>query len=272
MNIYDSVQSASSGTLLSGKTAFITGAGSGIGRAAALTMARHGAAVGLIDLKDGRCREVEAQIREEGGRALFVDTDVSDQARMEHAASSIAREFGGQIDLLFANAGINGTLAPIEDMAPEDWDKTLVINLKGSFLALKYCIPYMKESGGSIVITSSVNGNRKFSGFGMCAYSSSKAGQVAFAKMAALELARYHIRVNAICPGAIETNIGENTNSTPQLDKISIPVNYPEGSQPLEHGPGHPQQVADLVLFLSSDHASHITGTEIYIDGAETLL
>lgn len=130
----------------------------------------------------------------------------------------------------------------------------------------------MKQAGGSVIITSSINGSRKFSGLGMSAYSASKAGQAAFAKMAALELARYKIRVNVICPGAIETSIGENTEHTKQLDKIRIPVVYPEGSQPLEHGPGRPEQVADLVLFLASDRSSHISGTEIYIDGAETLL
>jgi NAD(P)-dependent dehydrogenase (short-subunit alcohol dehydrogenase family) len=106
----------------------------------------------------------------------------------------------------------------------------------------------------------------------MSAYSTSKAGQIAFAKMAALELARYKIRVNVICPGAIQTNIGESTKPTPQLDKIKITVKYPEGSQPLEHGPGQPEQVADLVLFLASQESSHISGTEIFIDGVESLL
>jgi NAD(P)-dependent dehydrogenase (short-subunit alcohol dehydrogenase family) len=106
----------------------------------------------------------------------------------------------------------------------------------------------------------------------MSAYSTSKAAQTAFMKMAALELARYKIRVNAICPGAIQTNIKQSTQSTPELQDVQIPVYYPEGSQPLEHQPGKPEQVADLVLFLASPQASHITGTEIYIDGAESLL
>jgi NAD(P)-dependent dehydrogenase (short-subunit alcohol dehydrogenase family) len=206
-----------------------------------------------------------------GREAEFYDVDVSDPGRMERAISAAAERFG-RIDIIFANAGINGTLAPIEDLTPESWDETLGINLRGTFLTVKNAVPHMKANGGSIIVTSSINGNRKFSGFGMSAYSSSKAGQVAFAKMAALELARYRIRVNAICPGGIETNIGESTKSTKQLDKIRIPVEYPEGAQPLEHGPGKPEQVADLVLFLACDQSSHITGTEIYIDGAETLL
>ncbi len=120
-------------------------------------------------------------------------------------------------------------------------------------------------------MTSSINGNRTFSGIGMAAYSTSKE-QVAFMKMAALELAQYRIRVNAICPGAIETNIGQNTKAMPSLEKVKIPVKYPEGSQPLEHKAGKPEQVAALIRFLASDESAHITGTEIYIDGAESLL
>lgn len=123
------------------------------------------------------------------------------------------------------------------------------------------------------MITSSINGNREFAGFGMAAYSSSKAGQMAFGKMAALELSNYRIRVNIICPGWIKTNIQENTFPEKEnLEKIEIPVEYPEGSQPLDGEPGTPEEVADLVYFLGSDQASHISGTEVYIDGASTLL
>ncbi|MHA6480331.1 SDR family oxidoreductase [Paenibacillus sp. strain BS8-2] len=256
---------------VNGKVAVVTGAGSGIGRAAALKLAEQGAKIVLVDLIDERSKDVEAEIRAMGGEAIFADTDVSDPARVELAMKLAVDQFG-KIDILFANAGVNGTLAPIEHMDPEDWNQTLAINLRGTFLAAKYAIPHMKQNGGSMIITSSINGNRKFTGFGMAAYSSSKAGQVAFAKMAALELAQYGIRVNAICPGAIKTNIGENTNKTPEVKEITIPVNYPEGNQPLEHGPGEPEQVANLVLFLASDESSHISGTAIYIDGVESLL
>ncbi len=272
MNNLDNYRQGEPGELrLKGKTAVITGAGSGIGRAAALHLARNGADVCLIDLNDNRTEKAEREIREMGRESLFVDADVSDPQRVEKAIRTAVDRFG-RIDVVFANAGINGTLSPIEDLQPEDWDKTLATNLKGTFLTVKYAIPHMKQAGGSVIVTSSVNGSRKFSGFGMAAYSASKAGQVAFAKMAALELARYKIRVNVICPGAIETHIGENTNRTKQVDKIDIPVEYPEGNQPLEHGPGKPEQVADLVLFLASEQSSHISGTEIFIDGAETLL
>ncbi|WP_082311204.1 SDR family oxidoreductase [Paenibacillus sp. FJAT-27812] len=271
MNITEEKQQQTNMLRVKDKVAVITGAGSGIGRAAALLLAKHGAKVCLIDLNNNRSETVEKQINELGGESLFIDTDVSDPDRVNKAIQA-AFEQWGRIDIVFANAGINGVVSPIEDMTPEAWDHTLTTNLKGTFLTVKYAIPHMKKNGGSIIITSSINGSRKFSGIGMSAYSSSKAGQIAFAKMAALELANYKIRVNVICPGAIQTNIGESTKETPQLDKIKIPVKYPEGSQPLEHGPGQPEQVADLVLFLASQESSHISGTEVFIDGAETLL
>jgi NAD(P)-dependent dehydrogenase (short-subunit alcohol dehydrogenase family) len=259
------------GRKLQDKVAFITGGSSGIGRAAALRLAREGAKVCVADLKENRSEKVKHGIETEGGEAIIVDVDISDSARVEEAMERVMKEWG-KIDIVFANAGINGIMTPIEEMKPEEWEHTISTNLRGTFHTVKYAIPYMKETGGSIIITSSINGNRIFHSFGMSAYSTSKAAQVAFMKMAALELARYRIRVNAICPGAIKTNIGQNSQSTPELKEIQIPVKYPEGSKPLEHGPGSPEQVADLVMFLASEDSSHITGTEIYIDGAESLL
>jgi NAD(P)-dependent dehydrogenase (short-subunit alcohol dehydrogenase family) len=256
---------------LKDKVAIVTGAGSGIGRAAALTLAREGAKVCLIDLKNARTEQVKEEISALGGEALFADVDVSDPERVERGIRQ-AFEAWKRIDIMFANAGINGVVTPIENMKPDEWDHTITTNLKSTFLTVKHAIPHMKEHGGSIIITSSINGNRKFSGFGMSAYSTTKAGQVAFMKMAALELARYKIRVNAICPGSIQTHINETTWPTPEVSKIKIPVQYPEGNQPLEKGPGLPEQVAELVRFLASEESSHITGTEIYIDGAESLL
>ncbi|CAG7628368.1 SDR family oxidoreductase [Paenibacillus allorhizosphaerae] len=256
---------------LKDKVAVVTGAASGIGRATAVALAQQGMKVCLVDLKNERREQVKQQLADMKAEVMTADVDVSDPNRVHQAFDAAAKQWG-RIDAVFANAGINGVLSPIEDMKPEDWDHTLFVNLKGTFLCVKHAIPHMKQNGGSIIITSSINGSRVFSNFGMSAYSTSKAGQVAFAKMAALELARYKIRVNVICPGSIKTNISENTHPTPELDKIKIPVKYPEGSQPLEHAPGQPEQVADLVAFLASDAASHITGTELFIDGAESLI
>jgi NAD(P)-dependent dehydrogenase (short-subunit alcohol dehydrogenase family) len=123
-----------------------------------------------------------------------------------------------------------------------------------------------------VIITSSVNGTRIFSNTGATAYSCTKAAQVAFTKMVALELAKHRIRVNVICPGAIETNINESTEQR-DLEEIREPVEFPEGSIPLTDGkPGSAEQVAQLVLFLASDASNHMTGTEMWIDGAESLL
>jgi NAD(P)-dependent dehydrogenase (short-subunit alcohol dehydrogenase family) len=254
------------------KVAIITGGSSGIGRASAIRLAKSGVKVAILDLKEEDAEQLRQEIAEAGGEAMALQTDVSDTKDLEASFKQVLDRWG-QLDIVFANAGINGKVAPIEDLDEEDWNQTLNTNLKSTFLTVKHAIPHMKDHGGSIIITSSINGTRTFRGFGMSAYSSSKAGQVAFGKMAALELAKYHIRVNIICPGAIETNIGKNTfPEEEELEKIKIPIEYPDGSHPLEHQPGKPEQVADLISFLASDSSSHITGSQIFIDGAESLL
>ncbi|MBU9713427.1 SDR family oxidoreductase [Evansella tamaricis] len=253
------------------KVAIVTGGGSGIGRSAALKLSEEGYDICIMDLKEGRAEKVKDEITGNGGGAVVLDIDVKDEKRVKEGFDYVRDTFGS-IQTVFVNAGINGTLSSIEEMEVAEWDQTLETNLRSTFLFVKHSIPLMKKDGGSIVITSSINGNRTFSNIGMAAYSTSKAGQTAFMKMAALELAKYKIRVNAICPGAIQTNISQNTTPKGNLKEVKIPVDYPEGSEPLEHGPGSPEQVAELVSFLSSSRSSHITGTEIYIDGAESLL
>lgn len=254
------------------KVAVITGAGSGIGRSAALKLAEQGAKIALLDQSEQNACQVQEEINQLDSESVVIQADVSQSSNVQHAFREINNHFE-QIDFVFANAGINGVITPIEDMKAEEWDKTIAVNLKGTFLTVKYAIPYMKKNGGSIAITSSINGNRYFKNFGFSAYSSSKAAQVAFGKMAALELAQYKIRVNIICPGAIDTNINDSTiKSNEDLKKIMIPIEYPEGSQPLTQRAGTAEEVSDLVLFLASNMSSHITGTEIYIDGAESLL
>jgi NAD(P)-dependent dehydrogenase (short-subunit alcohol dehydrogenase family) len=255
---------------LEGKIALITGAGSGIGRATALLMAREGARIAALGRTEKDLRSVVAEIEAAGGEAMVACADISIPEQMEGAVAAIA-EFWGRIDVLFANAGINGVWAAIEDLSPDAWDKTLDINLKGTFLTIKYAVPLLKKQGGSVIINSSVNGTRVFSNTGATAYAASKAGQLAMGKMLALELARDRVRVNVICPGAVETEIAENTEHRDIAD-LGVPIEFPRGWQPLSGGPATAEQVARLVLFLASDAASHITGTEMWIDGGESLI
>jgi NAD(P)-dependent dehydrogenase (short-subunit alcohol dehydrogenase family) len=253
------------------KCALITGAGSGIGKAAALLLASEGARIGALGRTEEELQQVVANINGDGGEALALVADISRADEMERAVQKMGEEWG-RIDIVFANAGINGVWASLEALSPEEWDETLNVNLKGTFLTVKYAVPYLKKRGGSIIVTSSVNGTRIFSNTGATAYSCSKAAQVAFTKMVALELAPHRIRANVICPGAIETAIGESTEQR-NLEEITQPVEFPEGNMPLTGGkPGSAKEVAQLVLFLASDASSHITGTEIWIDGAESLL
>jgi NAD(P)-dependent dehydrogenase (short-subunit alcohol dehydrogenase family) len=256
---------------LENKVALITGAGSGIGKAAAVLLAKEGARIGALDLEAKDAQGTVDEIQQDGGEAIAIQADVSSPEDMQRAVQQVIERWG-HLEIVFANAGINGVWAPLEQLEPEEWDRTLSINLKGTFLTVKYAVPYLKKQGGSIIVTSSVNGTRIFSNTGATAYSSSKAGQVAFTKMIALELARDKVRANVICPGWIATSIGENTEQR-DLDEVRIPVEFPEGSEPLTRGrPGQPEQVARLVLFLASDASDHITGTEIWIDGAASLL
>lgn len=256
---------------LQGKVALVTGAGSGIGEAAAKKLAEHGARIAALDVNEEQLNDLVALLRSKGSEALPLVADISDPEAMQQAISQIEVQWG-RLDIVFANAGINGVWAPLDELEPEEWDKTIRNNLTGTFLTIKYAARLLKRQGGAVVVTASVNGTRIFSNTGATAYSTSKAGQVALTKMLALELAPHKVRVNVICPGAIETHIDQSTEQR-DIEEVKIPVEYPEGSQPLTGGePGRAEQVADLVLFLVSDAANHITGTEMWIDGAESLL
>jgi NAD(P)-dependent dehydrogenase (short-subunit alcohol dehydrogenase family) len=139
-------------------------------------------------------------------------------------------------------------------------------------LTLHYCVPHLKRAGaGSIIIVSSVNGNRTFSNAGSSAYSASKAGQVALMKVMALELGRHQIRVNAVCPGAIHTHIDESTIKR-DTDKIGLRVEFPDGIPAVNKGQGEPMDVADVCLFLASDLSRHVSGVELYVDGGFSLV
>jgi NAD(P)-dependent dehydrogenase (short-subunit alcohol dehydrogenase family) len=257
---------------LQGKVALVTGAGSGIGKAAAVLLAREGAIVGALSHTEDEIRQTVREIEEGGGRAIPLVADVADAAEMERAVGELAGRFG-RLDIVFANAGINGVWAPIDEIQPDEWDRTINTNLRGTFLTVHYAVPHLKKAGGgSIIVTSSINGTRVFSNPGTTAYSCTKAAQVAFAQTLAVELGKHHIRVNVVCPGWIDTEIPDNTKSR-NLEEAEVPAEYPEGGIPLTgKQPGSSAEVAELVLFLASDRAKHISGTPVWIDGAESLL
>jgi NAD(P)-dependent dehydrogenase (short-subunit alcohol dehydrogenase family) len=256
---------------LEGRVALVTGASTGIGRAAARRLAQAGARVGLLARPSDDLDQAVAEIRQAGGQVLPVPADISREAEVRAACQQVQQAWG-RLDVVFANAGINGVWAPLPELKLGGWDKTLAVNLTGTFLTIQNALPGLRQQGGSVIITSSVNGTRMFSNTGATAYAVSKAGQVALAKMLAVELARDHIRVNVICPGAVETEIDSSTEKR-NVEDVKPKVEYPEGQIPLTgRQPASAGQVAELVLFLASDASSHITGTEIWIDGGQSLL
>src|SRR3954471_19343157 len=251
---------------LAGRVALVTGGGSGIGEAACNALAEAGAAVAVVDVRPEPARIVAERINANGGRAIALTADVSDEESMSAAVTQAATHLGG-LHVVFANAGINGMQTPIDEMTLDEWHATIETNLTGTFLTVKHSIPHLRAAGGgSIITTASVNGNTLFSLPGYSAYSTSKAGVVAFTKMAALELARWEIRVNAILPGAINTNIGERTYRR-NLDRVDYKFQPPTPKwPPLRGESAQPSEVGDLVLFLASDASRYMTGAELLID------
>lgn len=254
-----------------GKVALVTGAGSGIGKAAAIELGRQGAKVAVLSRKQDRIDAACAEVVDAGGEAIGISADVTSEAALEDAVRTID-ETWGRLDLVVANAGKNGVFAPLDDLTVDEWNDTLATNLTSTFLTTRASLPLLKRQGGSIVVVSSVNGSRNFNYPGAVAYSTSKAGQVAFVKMTAIELAQHGIRINVVCPGAIKTNIGEATHPR-NIDAIRWPVEFPKGPFPMKDGgAAEPAQVARVIAFLLSNDADYVTGTEIWVDAALSLL
>ena len=244
---------------MQGKVAVVTGASAGIGREAALAFGREGAAVALADVDVERGEKTAAEVSTLGVDAVFVRADVADAASVAELFRATISRFG-RLDYAFNNAGIEGVQAPTGECTLENWNRTIAVNLTGVFLCMREEIPQMLASGGgAIVNNSSVAGLVGFAG--IPAYTASKHGIVGLTKTAALEYATQGIRVNAVCPGVIETEmITRFTHGDPAA-----------AAQMLQTEPvgrlGAPSEIADAVVWLCSDRSSFVTGHALAVDG-----
>ena len=252
-----------------GKVALVTGGASGIGEAIAELLAQEGATVVATDIDELRGPEVAARITKAGGKAVFLEQDVTSEDRWAEITAEIGRRFG-RLDIMVSNAGIGIAVPSIVDMSLADWRKQTAINLDGVFLSVKYCLPLMrKQGGGSIIMMSSLAGLR--GSLGLAGYCATKGGVRLFAKAIAMECAAAGdgIRVNSVHPGIIDTPIwgkipagaagaGQNAPIDPEeRAKMATPLGYA----------GQARDIANGVLYLASDASRYVTGTELVIDG-----
>ncbi len=245
--------------LIEDKVALVTGGGSGIGRAAALTFAREGARVAVSDVVVEAGEETVQLIKNADGEAVFIKADVSQASEVDALIGKVVKAYG-RLDCAHNNAGIEGNSAKIADYDEADWDCVIAINLTGVWLCMKYEIPQMlQQGGGAIVNTSSVAGLLGFRTGS--AYVASKHGVLGLTKTAALEYAKSGIRVNAVCPGAIDTPMmGRITDHRPHR-AAKMAAGEPVGRM------GTPQEIAEAVVWLCSDAASFVTGHPMTVDG-----
>ena len=250
-------------TELKDKIALVTGASSGIGRASALAFAQKGANVALADIDEEGGLKTEEEVKALGVRTLFLKTDVSSAEEVKNLIDKTVEKFG-RIDCAHNNAGIEGNRIPTTDLDEATFDKVITTNLKGTWLCMKSELSQMlKQGGGSIVNTASI---AAFVGLGgLSAYTASKHGIVGLTKTAALEYAKLKIRVNAVCPGPIQTPMMEKTvNQDPKLHATILAL-QPQGRI------GSPEEVATAVIWLSSNEASFVTGHSMVVDGGWTV-
>jgi NAD(P)-dependent dehydrogenase (short-subunit alcohol dehydrogenase family) len=244
---------------LDNKTAIVTGARRGIGRASALALAREGANVIVSDISQDDCQKVVTEIECLGRRGLALKCDVSSRVEIEDMLGRTMGEFG-RIDILVNNAGVI-TFKPFLELTEEDWDSTLNVNLKGQFLCAQAVAKEMvKNKWGRIINIASISSGGSGIAFPLIAhYTASKGGVMALTEALALELTPKGINVNAVCPGAIDTDMTKGVKESGQVEQVLLRI--PKGRL------GQPEDIANLVVFLASDDSDYISGAAIVIDG-----
>jgi NAD(P)-dependent dehydrogenase (short-subunit alcohol dehydrogenase family) len=248
---------------LAGKVAFVTGAASGIGRVTALEFARRGAGVVVADIDDRGNRDTATMIEDIGGRALAVGCDVTRGADVQAALNQTVQTFG-RLDYAFNNAGAEQQPKLTADTTEEEWDRIIAINLRSVFLCLKYEIPLMLEHGGGAIVNTSSGAGVKVFGRG-AAYAAAKHAVVGLTKDAALDYAASNIRINAICPGIIDTEMMDRFTGGTAEGRDRVIAQEPIGRM------GRPEEIAATVVWLCSDAASFVTGHALVADGGQTL-
>ena len=257
------MQSTNDNELFARKVAFVTGAGTGIGRATALAFAREGASVAVADVSERGNQETARMIEEAGGRALALRCDVSRTEDVQAALDKTIEAFG-RLDFAFNNAGIEQPVMPAADITEEAWNRIIDIDLRGVFLCMKYEIPLMlKQGAGVIVNTSSGAGVKGIAG--QAAYCAAKYGIIGLTKAAALDYAKSNIRVNAVCPGIIETSMMDRFSGGTPEGRDRVIAQEPVGRM------GKPEEIAAAVIWLCSDAAAFVVGHAMVIDGGQTV-